>query len=112
MSAELPARQLPETAEIDTRRVLWAAGGSLLLAQIPIDRAMAIIAREGTQAYAPLIASEPALSSSTAGAERAITPDGKSAPAAATMGHSPSEGIGGASPAISDPKRALREDRK
>jgi hypothetical protein len=81
-------------------------------AQIPIDRAMAIIAREGAQAYAPLIASEPALTSPTAGAERAITPDGKSTPAPVTAGRPPSEGIGGASPAISDPQRALQEDRK
>jgi hypothetical protein len=175
MSAETHGRQLPETAAIDTRRVLWAAAGTLLLlvgavagldaiyinavpvrtmpapetfaaprlevderaqlrrilaaqrqrldqyrwtdeshkyAQIPIDRAMAIIAREGAQAYAPLIASEPALSSPTAGAERAMISGGKSTPAPVTAGSSPSEGIGGASPAISDPQKTPQENRQ
>src|ERR1700739_1159664 len=31
MSAETHARQLPETAAIDMRRVLWAAAGALVL---------------------------------------------------------------------------------
>jgi hypothetical protein len=175
MSAEPHARQLPETAAIDTRRVLWAVVGALVLlfgavaaldaiyinavpvrtmpppetfpvprlqvderaqlrrilaeqrqrldryrwideshtyAQIPIDRARAIIAREGTEAYAPLIASEPALSPPTAGAERAITPDGKSMPAPATTGVARSDKTGGASPPISDPQGTPLENRQ
>jgi hypothetical protein len=49
--------------------------------QIPIERAMQIIAQEGAQAYAPLEPSPQALASPTAAAQRAATP---SQPAGAT----------------------------
>ncbi len=44
------------------------------LVQIPIERAMALLAQKGGDAYAPLIAAQPALSSPTSGAQRAMTP--------------------------------------
>lgn len=175
MSAEAHDRQPPETSAVNARRVLWAAGGALLLllgaiagldaiyindvpvrrmpapeafpeprlrvdehaqlqqilaaqrqrldqyrwaddshtyAQIPIDRAMQIIAREGAQAYAPLIASTPSLSSPRAGAESAITPDGNSTPVPVTMGRSPSNRTGGGTPATSDPQKTPQENGK
>ena len=45
------------------------------LATIPIERAMQLLAGKGTDAYAPLLASQPALSAPTSAAERAVTPD-------------------------------------
>jgi hypothetical protein len=51
----------------------WANDAHTLV-QIPIERAMAIIAQKGAQAYAPLAAIPGALTSPDAGAERAITP--------------------------------------
>jgi hypothetical protein len=73
------------------------------LVQIPIERAMQIIASEGANAYAPL-APASALSSPTAGAERAITPtDGKEP---ATLGAGSS---GSANPAA---RRSPQENRR
>ncbi|MGA7804052.1 hypothetical protein [Bradyrhizobium sp.] len=45
------------------------------LATIPIERAMQLLAGKGSDAYAPLLAPQPALSAPTAAAERAVTPD-------------------------------------
>jgi hypothetical protein len=42
--------------------------------QIPIDRAMQLLAQKGADAWAPLLPPQPALASPTAGAEKAITP--------------------------------------
>lgn len=50
--------------------------------QIPIERAMHLIAQQGAGAYGPLTASNSALSSPLAGAERAITPAADPVPAA------------------------------
>ncbi len=44
------------------------------LVQIPIERAMQLLAAEGMQAYAPVLAAAQALSSPSAGAERLMTP--------------------------------------
>lgn len=56
------------------------------IVQIPIERAMQLLAGEGMQAYAPL-ASAQALSSPTAGAQRIITPaPAPAAPDASTGG--------------------------
>lgn len=44
------------------------------LVQIPIERAMALLAERGGDAYAPLIPSEPALASPSAGAANVLTP--------------------------------------
>ncbi|MGC1780409.1 MAG: hypothetical protein WBB34_20940 [Xanthobacteraceae bacterium] len=42
--------------------------------QIPIERAMTLLAQKGKDAYAPLQPPQPALSSPTAGAQNAVTP--------------------------------------
>lgn len=51
------------------------------LVQIPIDRAMKLMAQKGGNAYAPLLPPQGALTSPTAGAQNAITPP---APAASS----------------------------
>lgn len=58
------------------------------LVQIPIDRAMQILAGEGTQAYAPLAPAQ-ALSSPEAGAERLQTPQTATPAGAAAAGGKP-----------------------
>lgn len=55
------------------------------LVQIPIERAMALLAKEGVQAYAPLVPAQ-ALSAPTAGAERLMTPERAGPPATAPAG--------------------------
>jgi hypothetical protein len=145
MPAEEHIRYVPESANVDTRVVLWSAIGALLLlfgaigvlyavydhgvpvrtvplpqefpqprvvthqadiaelhrlaaaqsqrlntwgwandqhtlVQIPIDRAMKLVAQKGGEAYAPLLPPQGVLTSPTAGAQNAITP---SAPGAA-----------------------------
>lgn len=45
------------------------------LVEVPIDRAMQLLAQKGGDAWAPLLPQQPALASPTAGAQRAITPD-------------------------------------
>ena len=71
--------------EAEQRRRLseyrWADENKTLV-QIPIERAMKIIAAKGEQAYAPVAPAPSALSSPAAGAQRAVTPDG--APGSAT----------------------------
>jgi hypothetical protein len=58
----------------------WAwANDQHTLVQVPIDRAMQLLAQKGDNAWAPLIPAQPALSSPTAGAENAITPNEKPA---------------------------------
>jgi hypothetical protein len=42
--------------------------------QIPIDRAMKLLIEKGGNAWSPLLPPQPALSSPTAGAQRAVTP--------------------------------------
>ncbi len=53
----------------------WANDQHTLIA-IPIERAMQLLVQKGQDAYAPLLPPQPALSSPTAGAQNAITPDG------------------------------------
>ncbi len=43
------------------------------LVQVPIDRAMKLMVQKGGDAWSPLVAPQPALSSPTAGAQRAVT---------------------------------------
>lgn len=69
------------------------------LVQIPIERAMQLIAQKGAQAYGPL-APASALSSPTAGAQRTVTPETQ-------PGAAPTEG--GSSPHSSSP--GAREPR-
>jgi hypothetical protein len=62
----------------------WADKQHTLI-QIPIDRAMTLLAQKGADAYAPLVPAQGALTSPTAGAQNAITPaapanSGKPAP--------------------------------
>jgi hypothetical protein len=53
----------------------WAwANAPHTLAQIPIERAMRLLAQQGVKAYAPLLPPQPTLSSPTAGAQNAATP--------------------------------------
>lgn len=50
----------------------WADGQHTIM-QIPIERAMQLLAKEGNDAYAPLLPPEPALSSPAAAAQKATT---------------------------------------
>ena len=72
------------------------------LVQIPIERAMQIIAQEGAQAYAPLVPSPQALSSPTAAAQRAATPgqlgSGRGAPGSGAGPANPTTGSPSESP--------------
>jgi hypothetical protein len=81
-----PRVQVGETAEL--RQLLqkqrenlagyhWANADHTLV-QIPIERAMALIAGRGAQGYAPIAPIPGALSSPDAGAERTITPTNSS----------------------------------
>jgi len=82
--AQLRALQKQQQSRLNAYRWVDRKNG---LIQIPIDRAMQILAREGTQAYAPLAPAQ-ALSSPGAGAERLMTPQAAptGAAAAATGG--------------------------
>lgn len=69
-------------AEQSERLKKWGwANDQHTLVQIPIERAMQLLAQEGPDAYAPLLPPS-AMSSPTAAAERATTPN---PPAAATQ---------------------------
>jgi len=77
-----PRVQAGETAELhkllqkqqqELASYRWANGEHTLV-QIPIERAMAIIAQKGAQAYAPVASIPGAMASPDAGAERAVTP--------------------------------------
>jgi len=70
-SAEL--QQLLERQRQELSGYRWANKQHTLL-QIPIERAMQLIAQKGTQAYDPIASSPGALASPQAGAERAVTP--------------------------------------
>lgn len=62
-------------AEQSERLKTWRwANDQHTLVQIPIDRAMKLLAQKGSGAWAPLLPPRSALSSPTAGAENAITP--------------------------------------
>jgi hypothetical protein len=66
-------RQL--AAEQNQRLNTWRwANDQHTLVQVPIDRAMKLLVDKGNDAWSPLLPSEPALSSPTAGAQRAVTP--------------------------------------
>jgi hypothetical protein len=72
MNDRAELRQLREAQRKQLTEYRWIDDAHRL-AQIPIDRAMQIIAHKGADAYSPLIASS-ALSGPTAGAERTMTP--------------------------------------
>jgi hypothetical protein len=86
------------------------------IAQVPIERAMQILASEGEKAYAPLIPPRPALSSPTSGAERAITPPGDGQPNSGTIGQPSSDTDRPRPPAKADqpqsPQTTPRENAK
>ena len=54
----------------------WANDQHTLI-QIPIERAMQLLAQKGGEAWAPLLPPQPTLSSATAAAQRANTPDSR-----------------------------------
>lgn len=72
--AEIAERK--RIADEQTQRLkAWAwANDQHTLVQIPIDRAEQLLVQKGKDAWAPLLAPQPALTSPTAGAERATTP--------------------------------------
>ncbi len=82
-SPRVQTNQIEQRQDIETaqRRLLtgyaWADQDKTLV-RIPIERAMAIIAQRGAQAYAPLLPPGPATASPTAGAQRATTGQGAS----------------------------------
>jgi hypothetical protein len=63
-------------AEQNQRLNSWRwANDQHTLVQVPIDRAMQLLVAKGREAWSPLLPPKPALSSPTAGAQRAVTPD-------------------------------------
>ncbi|HEX4040861.1 MAG TPA: hypothetical protein VHY10_04115 [Xanthobacteraceae bacterium] len=82
--AELHRLRDEQSKRLQTWR--WADDRHTLV-QIPIDRAMKLLVQKGKNAYAPLVAPQPALSSPTAAAQNAMTapppasPNGPPSPA-------------------------------
>jgi hypothetical protein len=70
-SEELHRLLAAQRRELETWR--WADAEHTHV-QIPIERAMRLLAQQGGNAYAPLLPPQPALSSPTSGAQRALTP--------------------------------------
>lgn len=72
--AEIAERK--RLADQQTQRLAtWAWGNDQhTLVQIPIDRAEQLLVQKGKDAWAPLLAPQPALTPPTAGAERATIP--------------------------------------
>jgi hypothetical protein len=63
-------------AEQSQRLKSWGwANDQHTLIQVPIDRAMQLLAQKGQDAYAPLLPAQPTLSSPAAAAQNATTPD-------------------------------------
>jgi hypothetical protein len=98
-TVETDSAQLRRLAdEQNTRLKTWRwTNDQHTLVQIPIDRAMQLLAQKGDRAWSPLLPSEPALSSPTAGAERAVTPESvptdstKTPPGASSQNASPAQ---------------------
>lgn len=88
VTSEVDAAQLHRLrAEQSQRLEAWRwANDKHTLVQVPIERAMKLLVQKGSDAYAPLLPPQPALSSPTAGAQNAITPF-----APATAGDPPPE---------------------
>jgi hypothetical protein len=62
-------------AEQNQRLNTWRwANDQHTLVQVPIDRAIKLLVSKGGDGWSPLVPPQPALSSPTAGAQRAITP--------------------------------------
>jgi len=85
-SDELHLLLAAQRRELETWR--WADAEHTHV-QIPIERAMRLLAQQGGNAYAPLLPPQPALSSPAAGAQKALTPNETGTPTAATR---PAEG--------------------
>jgi hypothetical protein len=79
-SDELHGLLAAQRRELETWR--WVDAGHTHV-QVPIERAMRLLAQQGGNAYAPLLPPQPALSSPKAGAQRALTPNEPGTPAAA-----------------------------
>jgi hypothetical protein len=75
--------RLLSTQRRDLETWRWANDQHTLV-QIPIERAMRLLAQQGGNAYAPLLPPQPALSSPAAGAQKALTPNETGTPTAAT----------------------------
>lgn len=61
-------------AEQNQRLNAWSwADDQHTLVQVPIDRAKKLLVQKGNDAWSPLVPPQPALSSPTAGAQRAVT---------------------------------------
>lgn len=73
--AEIAERQQLEAAQTERLQSWGWADDRHTLVQIPIERAMSLLVQKGGEAYAPLAPPQPALSSPTAGAQNATTPD-------------------------------------
>jgi hypothetical protein len=66
-------------AEQSQRLTTWRWGNDQhTLVEVPIDRAMKLLVQKGDNAWSPLLPPQPALSSPTAGAQRAVTPENPS----------------------------------
>lgn len=76
VTSERDQAELHRLREEQSKRLqAWGwADARHTLVQIPIDRAMKLLVQKGKDAYAPLLPSQPALSSPTAGAQNAVTP--------------------------------------
>jgi hypothetical protein len=70
------AEELQRILGAQTKRLeTWSwAGDQHALVQVPIERAMQMLATKGADAYAPLLPPQPALSSPNSAAQRAVTP--------------------------------------
>lgn len=84
-SEELHRIQAAQEQKLETWG--WADSGHTLV-QIPVERAMQLLATKGNDAYAPLLQSQQALSAPTAAAER-TTIQHQDAPATVSPGGAP-----------------------
>lgn len=77
VTSEVEVAERKRLADEQSRRLeTWRwANDQHSLVQIPIERAMQLLAQKGKDAWAPLLPPQPALTSPTAGAERAMAPD-------------------------------------
>jgi hypothetical protein len=85
-SEELHRLLAAQKKEVETWR--WADDKHTLV-QIPIKRAMKLLVEKGKDAYAPLLPPQRALSSPTAGAQRATTPEASDNAAGSAAAYEP-----------------------
>jgi hypothetical protein len=91
VTSEAETAERKRLTDEQTRRLeTWHwANDQHSLVQVTIDRAMQLLAQKGKDAWAPLLPAQPALTSPTAGAERATTPDNSSPVSPSQQGASP-----------------------